>query len=102
MSFYEIGILVLMVLFGSLSLYFKTKNNLLHKASELITNAEELYRDTTKAGGKKFEWVVEQLHALIPAPLRMVFSKELLGSIVQGAFDLIQRYAKMQLDKVIQ
>lgn len=102
MDIYEIFILILMVLFGGLSLYLKTKNNLLSKANELIGDAEALYKDTTKAGGRKFEWVVAQLYALIPAPLRVVFSKELLGTVVQGAFDLIERYTKMQLDKVIQ
>lgn len=34
----------------------------------------------------------------MPAPLHAIFTRELIGTIVQRAFDAIQSYAKLQFD----
>lgn len=94
------ALLALTVAAGGLSLYFSGKSKLLATVAQLIAQAEELYRDSTKAGGRKFQWVVGRLHGLLPAPLRLVLSKQIIGAIVQNVFDAVERYAKQQLDKV--
>lgn len=93
------ALLALTLATGGLSLYFSGKSKLLATVAQFIADAEELYKDSTKAGGRKFQWVVGRLHGLLPAPLRLVFTRELIGAIVQNVFDAVERYAKQQLDK---
>lgn len=99
MSIFEIILFIAALLLGGVSLYFKYNKKLASMAAGLIAEAEKLYRDVTKAGGIKFEWVVERLYSFLPTPLKLIFSRELLAGIVQKMFDAIQEYAKIQLDK---
>lgn len=108
MSTYEIIMAVLAVLFGGLSVYLKTNNKVIEtkrvlqeKVNGYINDAEAAYADTTKAGGQKREWVIDQLYNLVPSALKPFFSRELLETIVQNAFDAIQCFAAQQLDKAI-
>ena len=89
------------IIIGGMALYLQTKGNLKAKASVLIAEAEATYKDATKAGGEKFEWVVSSLYAIIPAVLKPLISRQMLESLVQSTFDAMQRYAKMQLDKFV-
>ena len=59
-----------------------------------------MYKDTTKAGGLKHEYVVTQLYNLLPAPMRIFFTKDMMEQIVDNAFEAIESYAKKQLDKI--
>lgn len=99
-SAYDIIMLVIALVVGGFALYFKYNKNLATKATQFIAMAEEMYKDVTKAGGQKFEWVVDQLYSIIPAPLKILFTREMLSTLVQKTFDAIEQYAKLQLDKV--
>lgn len=95
----NIALLIISIVFGALFTYFKTNAKLKGKVGEYISDAENLYASSTKAGGEKFEWVVDQLYNLIPAILKPIFTRVMISTIVQSAFDTIQNYAKTQLDK---
>lgn len=96
----KILITVGLVILGGLSLYWKQNTKLQKQAGELIGEAENTFRDTAKAGGQKFEWVVDTLYNLLPAPVRILFPRSVISTIVQNTFDAIERYAKTQLDKI--
>ena len=98
----KIAIPILTVIFGVLSAYFRAHNRLISRSIKYIVEAEELYKDSTKAGGKKFSWVVETLYELIPSPLKVIVTKKCIEKIVQSSFDAIEDYAKMQLDIAVE
>ena len=101
MNWYSIIVTILMVIGGFLAEYFKTKQKLWDKVNEYIDQAEEAYKNVTKAGKEKFNHVVSVLFELVPVPLRIIITKEMIGNIVQKAFDAIASYASKQLDKVV-
>ncbi|MEG2175021.1 MAG: hypothetical protein RR135_06020 [Oscillospiraceae bacterium] len=92
---------IILVLLGFLALYFRTHALLSHQANTLITQAEKMYKDATKMGGTKFEWVVGELFNFIPAPLRIVVPRSAVEALVQVTFDAMAIYANTQLGKVI-
>jgi len=89
------------ILMGFLSVYLNTKTSIIDMAKEKIYEAEILYSDATKAGSEKFAWVVDHIYYLIPGPMRFLFTKEMIGSIVQNVFDVMEKYATTQLDKML-
>lgn len=91
---------ILMVVFGFIAWYFRTKTNLVQKAKEAINGAEKAYEDVAKAGGKKFEFAVDLVFAYVPTALKPFITREVVGNIVQTAFDGMARFAQQQLDKV--
>ena len=97
---YLLGV-VAMIILGFLVSYFKTKTKVLDGVASKIAEAEEIYKDTTKAGGKKFNYCVEYLYSLVPSAFIKILTKEVIGTIVQGTFDSISYYAKIALDKVV-
>ena len=98
---YTIAVTVGTVVFGFLSAYLKTKSTLKSKVNEGIATAEEVYKDTTKAGGEKFEWVIDFLYQYVPSVLKPIFTRDMISKIIQSAFDEIQKYATQQLDKFV-
>lgn len=70
-------------------------------AADLIAQAEGHFRDAVKAGGLKFEWVVDRLWGLIPVPLRPFFPRSAVERVVQSTFDAIARYAQWQVTKAL-
>jgi hypothetical protein len=101
MSTYEIIMTVLAIIFGGLSLYFGANNKLNKTVTDLINQTEDMYKDSTKAGGKKFEWVVDKLYSFIPVKLTPFISRALVEAVVQKTFDIMQSFAKTQLDKIV-
>lgn len=91
--------IALYLVIGAAALYFQYNTKLNKKATEYINKAEELYKDSTKAGGTKFNWVVDKLYDILPVPMKLVFTKETIAVLVQRTFDEIQSYAVKQLDK---
>ncbi|NCU30398.1 hypothetical protein EOM57_01185 [Candidatus Saccharibacteria bacterium] len=96
-----------LIILGGLSLYFQYNKKLQEKIKDVVVNAamlikkaEEIYKDSTKAGGEKFEYVVNQLHEMIPNPFNRIITKEMISNIVQSTFEEMEAYAKEQLDKV--
>lgn len=92
---------ILTILFGALSAYLRANERLRNSSIKYITEAEEMYKDVSKAGGQKFEWVVDTLYNLVPRPLRILVTRKCIENIVQSTFDGIEEYAKTQLDKAI-
>ena len=66
-----------------------------------IREAEENYKDTTKAGGEKFAQVVDRLYVLVPEGLNKIVTREMIEEIVQSTFNEIEEYARTTLDKAV-
>lgn len=98
---YTIVVTIGTVAFGFLSAYLKTKSTLVDKVDEGIATAEEIYKDSVKAGGQKFEWVIDFLYQYVPSVLKPIFTRSMISNIIQSAFDEIQKYATQQLDKLV-
>lgn len=93
--------IVAYVVLGALVSYFKTNAKLNQSVGSYISEAENAYKDTVKAGGQKHAYVVEKLYELVPSYFKGIFTREMVGGIVDRAFDSIEQYGKLQLDKVI-
>lgn len=94
----ELFKILLFVILGGAAIYFKTTTKLNQKVNALIAKAEEIYKDTTKSGGKKFFYVVDALYRLLPAPLQLILPRSLIESIVQNTFHAMEKYAATLLD----
>lgn len=108
MDYVEIFKTIGLVVFGGLALYIECNKKIQEKIAEitgkavaLIKEAEELYKDATKAGGAKKAWVVKQLYALVPKPLNLIITEDMIDQIVERTFVEIENYAKQQLDKYV-
>lgn len=97
----QIALPVLTIFLGALSAYFAQNEKLRNSAVKYIAEAEEIYKYATKSGGSKFAFVVDTLYKLVPAPLKIVITRDLIEEIVQSTFDNIQEYAKIQMDKAV-
>jgi hypothetical protein len=97
----ELIIPLLTVIFGALSVYLRTNEKIMNSSIKYITEAEEMYKDVSKAGGQKFSWVVDTLYNMVPRPLRVVITKKCVEKMVQGTFNGIEAYAKTQIDKAV-
>lgn len=97
----QIIVPILTILLGALSAFLRTNDKLRNSSIKYITEAEEMYKDISNAGGQKFSWVVDTLYNLVPAPLRIIVSKKCIEKIVQSTFDGIEAYAKLQLDNAL-
>ncbi|MBQ5930380.1 MAG: hypothetical protein IIX02_06270 [Clostridia bacterium] len=91
----NIVLAVLSVAFAFLSYYFEIKNKLIESVNGEISNAE----DTDKKNKEKMAFVVEKLKAIVPKPMRFLFTDKALEKIAQTAFDKIEEYAKKQKKK---
>lgn len=100
-NLYSIVTTVLMVVFGFLCSYIRTKTSLIDKAGDFINKAEEDYKDVSKAGMMKHEAVVEWLYSLVPAPMKIFITRQMIAEITQTAFDQMADFATKQLDKVV-
>ncbi len=69
------------------------------EAAAFIANAEAEYKDWT--GAEKFEEVVNQLYVIIPDPLKVIITRQMVREIVQSTFDEIKKYMTAKLDKTI-
>lgn len=112
---YTIATTVLTIVGGALSIYLRTSEKAKAKAKEVadvlaeitakaiifIKEAEESYKDVSHSGGQKFEEVVDKLYDLVPDALHGIFTKDMIGQIVQSTFDEIEAYAKVQLDRAM-
>lgn len=101
MNFNTIIISAITILFGFLVSYFKTKSNLKTLVVKWILAAEQHYRDYTKAGTEKFNMVVDKIYNLVPTFLKFIFTKKVIAELVQNTFNVMEAYAKEQLDKHI-
>lgn len=95
-DYMEIIKLVLIVGLGALSYYLKTYTNVTSKVASLIAQAEEKYKDYTKAGEDKMAWCIEQLNKVIPAALKPILTDVVIEAIVQNVFDSITDYVNVK------
>lgn len=114
-QFIQILEFIAMIVCGFMSFYFKkseqaqtlAKNvaeitSIIQKnTNHYITKAEQEYKDTTKAGGAKFNYVVDHLYSLIPENLRSIFTRDMIEDTVQRSFDEIKDFTQIQLDSMI-
>ena len=106
---------VFSLIIAGIALYLKFSTKAQTKAKEVqeviseitaraviyIREAEENYKDTTKAGGEKFAQVVDKLYALVPEGLNKIITREMIEEIVQSTFNEIEEYARTALDKAV-
>lgn len=97
---FEILQVVLYVILGGFVIWYRTNTKLNQRVNDFISEAELVYKDTVKAGGMKHRYVVDRLYEIIPAPLKVLFSYDMVSQIVDKAFEGIEDYAKQQLDKI--
>lgn len=101
-SVLNIILLIISIIVGALTTYFKTNATLKEKTSQYINEAEKLHYDATNAGEEKFEYVVDKLYYLVPTVLKPIITRATISALVQNTFNSIQSYAKIQLDKMFQ
>ena len=85
----NIVLIVLCAALYGLRLYFKTKGSVFEAASQFIADIE----NSGLVGPEKMAYVVSQLFALIPIPLKSIFTESLLQEIAQEVFDTMKEYA---------
>lgn len=85
---------------GAASIYYQTNTKISCYVAKLIEEAENVYKDTAKAGGEKFEWVVTALYGMVPAMLKPFITRQVLESLVQSTFDAMQQYAATQIGRL--
>ena len=85
---------------GAASIYYQTNTKISSYAAKLIDEAEHTYKDATRSGGEKFEWVVNSLYAMVPTVLRPLVSRQMLESLVQSTFDAMEHYALLQINQL--
>lgn len=100
MGLYEIITTLIMVVFGGISYYYKTKSKLNESASELVAVAEKEYAEFEKAGSDKLAFCVKYLYTYVPVPVRVFFPESALQLIVETALTNMKAFAKTQLDKL--
>lgn len=100
-NWYSILVTIGLCVLGYITSYIRTKTNLINKAGELINTAEDNYKSTTKQGEAKFTTVCNWLMDMIPAPLKIFITRDMVEKIVQTAFDKMAEFANKQLDKVV-
>ena len=93
---------VFMALFGAIALYFKSSAALKQLAGEFVAEAENEYKGISKAGGEKFEWVVNKIYEVMPTGLKMFISKSAVETAVQRAWEMAEQYATVAADKFVQ
>lgn len=91
---------LLYVVLGGLAIWFKSNSKLKGEVAELINTAEDIYADSTKAGGEKFEWVVTSLYTLLPKAVQIVIPKSMVENIVQNIFDQMKDFAQKNLNSL--
>ena len=75
-----------------ISAYLKAKGVVTEEAAHQIAVAEEAFSTVEKAGEKKMQLCIDALYDMIPAPVKMFFTREMVGEIVQKVFDQVEKY----------
>lgn len=85
----NIVLVVLCAAVFGVSMYFRTRGSATEAATSLIAEIEK----SGLVGKEKMAYVVSQLYALIPVPLKTVFTEDRLRILAQEVFDNMKEYA---------
>lgn len=88
------------IVLGGVVAYYKGNATLQSKTAEVIKTAECNLKGVQR-GGERFEWAVDYLYGVVPAPLRTFISRSVIENMVQATFDNMAEFAKEQLDKAV-
>ena len=72
--------------------YLKAKGEVTEEAAHQIAVAEEAFATVEKAGAKKMQYCIDALYDMIPAPVKLFLTREMIGEIVQKVFDQVEKY----------
>ncbi|MBP1924385.1 hypothetical protein J2Z76_000238 [Sedimentibacter acidaminivorans] len=89
------------IILGAASAYYHENEKIRNSSIKYIAQAEDMYKDTIKSGGQKFQWVVDTIYNIVPAPFKIILTKKMIERIVQSTFDGLEEYAKLQLEKAL-
>lgn len=90
---------ILSVVAQFLAAYLKAKGVVTEEAAHQIAVAEEAFATMEKAGEKKMQYCIDALYDLIPAPVKLFLTREMIGEIVQRVFDNVEKYKDAWIDK---
>ena len=90
---------VLSVVAQFIAAYLKAKGHITEEAAHQIAIAEEAFSTVEKAGEKKMQYCIDALYDLIPAPVKLFLTREMIGEIVQRVFDNVEKYKDAWIDK---
>lgn len=79
--------------------YLKAKGEVTEEAAHQIAVAEEAFATMEKAGEKKMQYCIDALYDLIPAPVKLFLTRQMIGEIVQRVFDNVEKYKDAWIDK---
>ena len=79
--------------------YLKAKGVVTEEAAHQIAVAEEAFSTVEHAGKQKMELCIDALYGLIPAQVRIFFTREMIGQIVQKVFDQVEKYKDVWIEK---
>ena len=78
--------------------YLKAKGEVTEEAAHQIAVAEEAFATMEKAGEKKMQYCIDALYDLIPAPVKLFLTREMVGQIVQKVFDQVEKYKNVWIE----
>ena len=90
--------LVLSVVAQFIAAYLKAKGEVTEEAAHQIAVAEEAFATVEHAGKQKMELCIDALYGLIPAQVRIFFTREMIGQIVQKVFDEVEKYKNVWIE----
>lgn len=89
---------ILSVVAQFIAAYLKAKGVVTEEAAHQIAVAEEAFSTVEHAGKQKMQLCIDALYALIPAPVKMFFTREMIGQIVQKVFDEVEKYKNVWIE----
>ena len=78
--------------------YLKAKGEVTEEAAHQIAVAEEAFATMEKAGEKKMQFCIDALYDLIPAPVKLFLTRQMIGEIVQRVFDNVEKYKDVWIE----
>lgn len=104
----------ILILVGATVTYVRTNPKIMGEIAEAETWLEKIraaavaYIDRAEKefkghgrGDEKRKWVVKMLYDLIPDKVKPFISLDVVEDVVQSVFDVVNDYAKQQLDKLV-
>ncbi len=90
---------VLSVVAQFIAAYLKAKGAVTEEAAHQIAVPEEAFATVEHAGKQKMELCIDVLYGMIPSQVKIFFTREMIGEIVQRVFDKVEKYKDAWIDK---